>query len=128
MVCTPDDLKACFADAVEYRGPAYVGLDIGEASSGTAAAAYWPRTGALRTWLAFGGTPNLKDRGKRDGADYPAMQRRGELRIYPGRTVPVAAFIADVRADLAGVTVRAAVADGYRAAELQDAIPGGHSR
>ena len=34
------------------------------------------------------------------------MQRRGELRTYPGRTVPVKAFVADVRADLAGATVR----------------------
>ena len=36
------------------------------------------------------------------------MQRRGELRTYPGRTVPVKAFVADVRADLAGAKVRGA--------------------
>ena len=59
-------------------------------------------TGALRTWLAYGDTPTLTARAKRDGADYIAMQRRGELRTYPGRTVPVKAFVADVRADLAG--------------------------
>ena len=35
-------------------GQCYVGLDIGEASSGTAAVAFWPQTGALRTWLALG--------------------------------------------------------------------------
>ena len=33
MVCTPDDLRSCFADEVDCRGPAYVGLDIGEAGS-----------------------------------------------------------------------------------------------
>ena len=120
MVCSPDDLRACFADDVDYRGAAYVGLDIGEAGSGTAAAAYWPATGALRTWLAFGDVPDLKTRGKRDGADYLAMQRRGELRTYPGRVVPVRAFVSDVRADLAGVTVRRAVADEYKSAELRD--------
>ena len=123
MVCTPADLRACFADAVEYRGPAYVGIDVGEAGSGSAVAAYFPATGALRTWLAFGDTPTLTDRAKRDGADYHAMQRRGELRTYPGRTVPVKAFVADVRADLAGANVRLAVADAYKAAELRDCSP-----
>ena len=54
MVCSPADLEACFVDVAEYRGPCYVGLDIGEASSGTAAVAFWPQTGALRTWLSFG--------------------------------------------------------------------------
>ena len=107
MVCTPGDLKSCFTETIEYRGSAFLGLDIGEAGSGTAAAAFWPATGALRTWLAFGDTPSLRDRAKRDGADYAAMARRGELRVYPGRTVPVKAFVADVRADLDGATVRA---------------------
>ena len=122
MVCTPGDLKACFVEEIEYRGPCYVGIDIGEASGGTAACAFWPRTGALRTWLAFGEVPKLKARAKRDGSDYPAMQRRGELRIYPGRTVPVKAFVADVRADLAGVTVRSCVADSYKCEELRGAL------
>ena len=123
MVCSPGDLRSCFAEDVGYRGPAHVGIDVGEAGSGTAAAAYWPRTGALRTWLAFGDTPSLKDRAKRDGADYLDMQRRGELRVYPGRTVPVKAFIADVRADLAGATVRGAYADAYKVGELKDCSP-----
>ena len=122
MICAPDDLRSCFAETLECRGAAYVGLDVGEAGSGTAAAAYWPATGGLKTWLAFGNVPNLKARGQRDGADYLAMERRGELRTYRGRTVPVKAFIADVRADLAGVTVRAAVADAYRSAELRDCL------
>ena len=123
MVCTPDDLRSCFADEIDCRGPAYVGLDIGEAGSGTAACAYWPATGALKTWLGFGSVPDLKARGKRDGADYPAMERRGELRTYPGRTVPVKAFVADIRNDLAGANVRAAVADAYKVGELRDALP-----
>ena len=123
MVCSPDDLRACFADAVEYRGAVYLAFDIGEASSGTSACAFYPVTGALRTWLAFGETPTLADRAKRDGADYLAMERRGELRTYPGRTVPVKAFVADVRADLAGANVRLAVADEYKSAELRDCYP-----
>ena len=123
MVCSPDDLRACFADAVEYRGAVYLSFDIGEAGSGTAAAAFWPSSGALRTWLAFGDVPNLDTRGKRDGADYLAMERRGELRTYPGRTVPVKAFVSDVRSDLAGANVRLAVADEYKSAELRDCSP-----
>ena len=123
MVCSPGDLRSCFADDVECRGPAYVGLDIGEAGSGTAAAAYWPATGALRTWLAFGSVPTLRDRAKRDGADYAAMERLGELRVYPGRTVPVHAFVADVRADQADAKVRGAYADAYKVGELRDCLP-----
>ena len=123
MVCTPNDLRACFADEIDCRGPAYVGLDIGEAGSGTSAVAWWPRTGAMRTWLAFGATPKLRDRAKRDGADYVAMERCGELRTYPGRVVPVKMFVADVRADLSGADVRAAVADAHKVAELRDCLP-----
>ena len=123
MVCSPGDLRSCFADEIDCRGPAYVGLDIGEAGSGTAAAAYWPATGALRTWLGFGSVPTLRDRGARDGADYAAMARRGELRTYPGRTVPVAQFVRDVRADLGDAKVRGAYADAYKVGELRDCLP-----
>ena len=123
MICAPADLASCFVDEIKCRGPAYVGLDVGEAGSGTAACCYWPATGALKTWLAFGAVPDLKARGKRDGADYLAMERRGELRIYPGRVVPIKAFVADLRADLAGVMVRQAVADAYKVGELRDCLP-----
>ena len=123
MVCSVSDLQACFIEAIEERGPCFVGLDVGEAGSGTAACAYWPETGALRSWLAFGDVPSLTERGKRDGEDYIAMQRNGELRTYPGRTVPIKAFVADVQAVLAGANVRGAVADQYRSAELTDCVP-----
>ena len=123
MVCTPDDLKSCFTDEIACRGPVYVGFDVGEAGSGTSAVAFWPRTGAMRTWLAFGGVPKLKARGKRDGADYLAMQSRGELKTYAGRTVPVKAFVADVHTDLGVADVRLAVADAYKAESLRDALP-----
>ena len=123
MVCTPTDLQRCFTDDVTYEGPCYLAFDIGEAGSGSAAVAYFSVTGALRTWLAFGDVPNLKDRGKHDSADYLAMERRGELRTYPGRVVPVGAFVADVRADLVGAHIRGCIADGYKCAELLDASP-----
>ena len=121
MVCTPRDLEACFVDEASYAGPVFVGFDIGEAGSGTAAVAFWPDTGAMRTWLAFGDVPTIVERGRRDGADYLAMERRGELRTYPGRTVPVSEFVVQVETDLGGADVRTAVADGYKSAELADA-------
>ena len=123
MICTPSDLEACFVDVAEYRGQVFVGFDIGEASSGTAAVAYWPQTGALRSWLAFGDVPDLAARARRDGADYGEMARRGELRTYRGRTVPVSEFVLQVEADLDGADVRTAVADGYRCGELLDVCP-----
>ena len=51
------------------------------------------------------------------------MERRDELRTYPGRVVPVGEFVTDVETDLAGATLIVAVADGYKAAELQDCSP-----
>ena len=51
------------------------------------------------------------------------MERRGELRTYPGRTVPVAEFVSQVEADLNGASIRTAVADGYRCGELLDVCP-----
>ena len=123
MVCAPSDLEACFVDEATYDGPVFVGFDIGEAASGTSAVAFWPASGAMRTWLAFGDTPTLVDRARRDGADYAEMVRRGELRTYPGRTVPISEFVLQVEADLGGADVRTAVADGYKAGELLDLCP-----
>ena len=123
MVCTPSDLEACFVAEATYEGPCYLGLDIGESSAGSAAVAFWPQTGGLQSWLAFGDVPSLIERGRRDGADYAAMERRDELRTYPGRVVPVGEFVEDVETDLSGANVFIAVADGYKAAELQDCCP-----
>ena len=123
MVCTPADLEQCFVDEATYAGPCYLGIDIGESSAGSAAVAYWPETGGLQSWLAFGDMPDLAARGRRDGADYAAMERRGELRTYPGRVVPVGEFVEDVETDLSGANVFVASADGYKSAELQDCCP-----
>ena len=65
MVCTPDDLEACFVAEATYAGPCYLGIDIGESSAGSAAVAYWPETGGLQSWLAFGDMPDLAARGRR---------------------------------------------------------------
>lgn len=121
MIFSPDDLRACFADDPPAReGPAYLGFDFGEATSATAAAAVWPATGRVETWMAFGDVPDLAERQRRDSAPYAEMQRRGELRLYPGRIVRPDAFLADLQADLAGCRVEAAAADSYKDSEIRD--------
>ena len=121
MICSPDDLRGCFADDPPARqGPCFLGFDIGEATSATAACAIWPATGRLETWCAFGDVPALAERAKRDSAPYGQMEARGELRTYPGRIVPPAAFLAYLQDDLAGCRVRAAGADSYKDSEVLD--------
>ena len=97
MVCTPDDLRACFADSIECRGPAYVGLDVGEAGSGTAAAAYWPQTGAaadvVSVWR-YAVTPRPSEKGRRRLSRDAPPWRAGRLSgargsgqgVYRGRS------------------------------------------
>lgn len=114
-------MEACFVEEPPpRRGDAYLGLDFGEATSGTAACAIWPTTGRVETWLAFGDNPKLEDRARRDSAPYVEMQRRGELRTYPGRIVPPGQFLTDVSADLAGVRIAGAAADSYKDSETKD--------
>ncbi len=121
MICSPDDLRACFlADPPGREGPCVLGFDFGESISATSAAAIWPATGRLETWMAFGDKPPLRDRQRRDDAPYEAMLSRGELRLYPGRSMRLDPFLADVQADLAGCRVAAAAADSYKDGEAMD--------
>ena len=121
MIFSPDDLRACFTDdPPPRRGPAYLGIDFGEAVSATAAAAVWPATGRVETWMAFGDNPDLAKRQRRDDAPYLEMKRRGELWTYPGRIVRPGDFLADVQTELAGVRVKAAGADSFKDSETLD--------
>ena len=121
MICSPDDLRACFTNDPPARsGPCYLGFDFGEATSSTAACAVWPQTGRLETWQAFGDLPALAERARRDSAPYTAMVERGELRTYPGRVVRPDAFLADLQSDLAHSRVEAAAADSYKDSEVRD--------
>ena len=123
MICSPDDLRACFVDELPPRaGACFLGFDFGEATSATAAAAVWPASGRAEFWMAFGDNPRIDERAKRDDAPYVEMERRGELRIYPGRVVPVAGFLSDIQAELAGCRVAAAAADSYKDSEVKDAL------
>ena len=121
MILSPDDLRACFVDEPPPRsGAAYLGFDFGESVSATAAAAIWPATGRLETWMAFGNKPPLAARAKRDDAPYQAMLDRGELVLHEGRVVSLDMFLADVQVDLAGVRVKGAGADSHKDSEAKD--------
>ena len=121
MILSPDDLRRCFLEELPARqGKVYLGLDCGEARSATAAFAIWPASGRCEAWMAFGDNPSLRDRGKADGCNYVEMERRGELKTYPGRITPVAEFLQDVAADLDGCRVSRLAADGYKDSEVQD--------
>ena len=122
-LCPVGEMRACFVkpEALPGRsGPCFIGLDIGEATSGTAAVAVWPENGRVETWLAFGDVPSLNVRSRRDNADYAAMVARGELKTYPGRIVRPDAFLGDLLADLEGAEVELAAADSYRDSEMKD--------
>ena len=124
MVCTPDDLRACFVDEIDVSRARVCRARHRRGGLGDSGVCVLAGNGCAADLARVrGDTDAHGDRAKRDGADYPAMQRRGELRTYAGRTVPVKAFVADVRADLGGAAVRMAVADSYRAGELRDALP-----
>ena len=121
MICSPDDLRACFVAELPPRdGPCFLGFDFGEAVSSTAAAAVWPTTGRVETWMAFGDIPALAERARRDSAPYVAMKARGELRTYPGRIVRPDIFLSDLQTDLAETRVAAAGADSYKDSEIKD--------
>ena len=125
MLCDTADWRACEVDILPARsGNCVVGFDLGGSTSMTAAAALWPDTGRLETWAAFPAFPPLSERAEADGCrgQYEEMQRRGELRTYPGRVTNVSAFLGDVAVALAGERVIRAGADRYRRAEAIQAL------
>lgn len=127
LICRVEDWRACECapdDLPPRSGPAVVGFDIGGSSSLTALAVLWPDTGRLEAWAACGDNPPLLERSRADGMGglYVDMERRGELRTYPGRVTPVSEFLADCGARLAGCEIVAAGADRYRRAETEDAL------
>ena len=123
MILSPDDLRACFVDELPPRsGPCFLGFDFGESVSATTAAAIWPATGRLETWMAFGNKPPIAVRGKRDDAPYVAMVERGELVLHEGRVVSLERFLSDVQINLAGVRVAGAAADSHKDAEAKDKL------
>ena len=111
------------AEQPPREGPVVVGIDLGGSTSMTAAALYWPKTGRIECYGAFGDDPDLGRRGVADGVGerYIRMQERGELRTYPGRVTPPDSFLAWIVEKLDGQRPDYVLADRYRQAEFQDA-------
>ena len=78
--------------------------------------------GRLEVYGGFPGTPSLAERGRVDGSNYLEMQRRGELKIYPGRVTPVDQFLNDIANKIQGEKVLACGSDRYRRAETIQAM------
>ena len=82
----------------ERRGPFVLGVDLGGSASMSAAAAYWPTTGAFDAFGCFPRDPDLRERGLRDGCGrlYMEMLRRDELILAGGRVADVAGLLGEV--------------------------------
>ena len=65
-----------------------LGVDLGTSAAMSAAAAFWPDTGALESVAMFPELPDLQERGLRDGVGqlYMNCARRAEL-LQAGRRV-----------------------------------------
>ena len=119
-----DDWQNCKVKTLPQKiGPCVCGFDLGGSRSMTALCAIWPTSGRIEAWGAFGGNPDLVDRGQSDGVGglYLRMEKRGELWTYPGRVVDVSQFLKDCAGRFASKVARSA-ADRYRAAETRDAL------
>ena len=76
LVTVDQWLAAETVDLPPRDGPAVVGIDLGGSASMSAAALFWPGTGRLEAFGAFGTVPSLADRGAADGVSgrYVEMQ------------------------------------------------------
>lgn len=125
MICSLADWKSCVVpadDLPERDGKVIVGFDLGGSTSMTALVALWPGTGRLEAWGAFPAVPDLAIRAESDNTPYLDMLERGELAIYGGRVTPVAVFLKNCAARLAGQRIMLAGADRYRRAEGLEAL------
>ena len=125
MICSLADWRACLTDDPPERdGECVLGFDLGGSASMTALAAIWPRSGRMEAWGAFPAVPDALARGAADGVGglYQQMVDRGEVTLYGGRVTPVAEFLADCAARLAGERIIAAGADRFRKAEAIQAL------
>ena len=111
----------------ERIGPCYLGFDLGESSSMTCGAAFWPESGLLQAWGGFPDTPSLADRAAADRTArgeprYADMLARGEIALWPGRVTPVLPFIRWIADKLAGEEIAGVTADSYREEALREAV------
>ncbi|MYL11556.1 MAG: hypothetical protein F4010_05330 [Cenarchaeum sp. SB0669_bin_11] len=124
MIVTVAQWRTCEGE-VERRGSYYLGVDLGQSVSMTAAFAYWPETGAGLALGAFPGQPSLAERGQVDevGTAYTDAAAAGELvQLGSGQVTPVTPFLAFVIDRLGGELPAAIGCDRYRKKEAIDAL------
>ena len=106
----------------DMDGTFVLGIDLGGSASMSAAAAYWPKTGAFDAIGCFPTIPDLAERGLRDGVGkrYQDMLARGELILAGGRIADVPMLLTEALNRWGNPS--AVVADRWRIPELADAL------
>ncbi len=127
LLCSVAQWRDCEAAPDELpprRGPAVLGIDVGDVASFTSCAAHWPESGRLEVWTACPDTPSLDKRARSDAAGslYAVAHRDGHLWPLAGRLTPLRPFLERIRERLAGEHVAAVGADRRRAAELMQHV------
>ncbi|MDE2812034.1 MAG: terminase large subunit [Gemmatimonadota bacterium] len=110
------------SEALDRAGRYVLGIDLGGSAAMSAAAAYWTGTGALDAFAVFPETPDLIERGRRDGVDrlYVECFNRGELIQAGARVSDVGALLREVL-DRWGAP-GAIVCDRWREQELRQVL------
>ena len=125
LLLTVDEWMGCeVSDLPPREGSVVIGIDLGGSASMTAAAFYWPESGRLECLGTFPARPSLLDRGQVDavGDRYVQMHDRGELTVLGDKTVPVAAWLAEVMRHVQGESIAAITMDRYKQSELGEGI------
>ena len=122
LLLSADVWERIESDAVAGEGEYVLGLDIGSTQAQSAAAAFWPQTGALDCFAVFPSIPSLSERGLSDGVGgaYSRMAQRGEL-LQAGQRVSDVDFLLKETLERWG-TPACIVADRYREAEVRQAL------
>ena len=122
LVLSVEEWMLCEQNEGEPDGPYVLGVDLGGSASMSAAAGYWPDSGALRALGAFPTIPDLDKRASADGVSehYAKMLEAGELVLLGERTCDVAEFLR--RCIAAWGAPCMVVADRYRESEALDTL------
>jgi phage terminase large subunit-like protein len=102
-------------------GAPILGVDLGASASASGFAAYWP-SGRLEGHMAFGDSPSLAERARKDhaGNTYERMAAEGGIRLHPG-VVPEVSGLLTEAFELYGVP-SVIICDRWRLGELTDAL------
>ena len=99
-----------------------LGIDLGTSAAMSAAAAYWPESGALDCFAVLPELPGLAERGLSDGVGnrYQLMAARGELLTAGRRVSDIGALLDEARSRWGSPRVIAC--DRWREAELRQSL------